>query len=476
MEEIYRSSVPVGLLLAEYGPLSAIVRKDASGERQFIVAGYASPQVVDRERHLITREAMAEDLPRFMAHPRYRNVNIVHSNITVGEVLPLWVDPETGEEWTTHVDDIGLFCVVRLRTDKYRPQICERVEEDILNGKLNSFSISGDAPFESRQYQCADGQCFWVISKIEFYEITVGVVENALIRVRGGDKPIQEIRVGDEVITHRRRLRPITGVAKTAYCGTIKRLTLDDGRILEVTPEHKVRVRNRGWIRADQLREGDELYNGVPNRAGKSGDAWRETVLARYGSYKDIPNRSGGIKTAEGRARQVADVTSASFRKQCAEIMKMKWADPHYRAAALVTLAESMEKRRKRSDQARENISRNLAKLRQDPAFNEKMFRSMRLSPNKVEKALWEKLGPHGFLFTGDGKLVTRSGLVPDFRHRSGKVVVELFGDYWHRGEDPEHRIARLKQDGYTCIVLWERDFKRDPDACVARVLEAINA
>lgn len=171
-DQLMREVFPQGKL-AEYGPLHAIVAKDGTDEREFVVVGYASPQVVDREKHLITREALAKDLPRFLAHPKYRNANIVHSNIQVAEVLPAWQDPATGEEYTTHVDEVGLFCVVRLRTDAARPAICQRVEEDILGGRLNSFSISGDAPFESRQYQCTEGVCFWVIDAIELYEITL---------------------------------------------------------------------------------------------------------------------------------------------------------------------------------------------------------------------------------------------------------------------------------------------------------------
>jgi hypothetical protein len=69
-------------------------------------------------------------------------------------VLPTWTNPETKEEFVTKVDDLGLFCVIKLRTDKYRPEICSKVEKDVREGKLASFSISGDAPFDSRRHVC----------------------------------------------------------------------------------------------------------------------------------------------------------------------------------------------------------------------------------------------------------------------------------------------------------------------------------
>lgn len=179
-----RTTVPQGVLRswpiavltkAEAAHADALVTRLglAAARPDLVIAGYASPQVVDKERHLITREALARDLPRFLANPHYRNVNLLHSNITVGEVLPSWRDPHTGRVYRTHVDRIGLFVVVKIRTDPFRPPIVDKVIDDILTGKIASFSISADAPYEARQHRCAEGVCFYVIDKISYYEITV---------------------------------------------------------------------------------------------------------------------------------------------------------------------------------------------------------------------------------------------------------------------------------------------------------------
>jgi hypothetical protein len=160
-----------------YGTVGVLFKADGPNadytDHEFIVAGYASPQVIDRERHVILKEAMEKDLPRFLANPLYANAQILHSNVQVGQVLPEWKHPETGKVYKTQVDNIGLFCVIRVRTDKYRPKIVDKVIDDILANKLKSFSISGDAPVESRQHVCKDGECFWIIPEIEFYEFTL---------------------------------------------------------------------------------------------------------------------------------------------------------------------------------------------------------------------------------------------------------------------------------------------------------------
>ena len=162
------------------------VIRDEYTDRDIVVAGYASPQVVDREKHLITKEGMIKDLPRFLAEPMFSNAMILHSNVQVGVVLPEWTHPETGKVYKTSVDDIGLFVLIKIRTDRFRPKIIDKVIEDIEKGNLKAFSISGDAPVDSREHKCADGECFWVIPTIEFYEITIceeGVNQGAKLMI-----------------------------------------------------------------------------------------------------------------------------------------------------------------------------------------------------------------------------------------------------------------------------------------------------
>ena len=129
---------------------------------------------------------MAADLPRFLAEPLFANAMILHSNVQVGQVLSEWTNPETGKVYKTQVDEIGLFCVIKIRTDKYRPKIVDKVIEDIEKGNLKAFSISGDAPLASREYTCDGGDCMYIIPSIEFYEFTIceeGVNQDAKLMV-----------------------------------------------------------------------------------------------------------------------------------------------------------------------------------------------------------------------------------------------------------------------------------------------------
>lgn len=49
------------------------------------------------------------------------------------------------------------------------------------------------------------------------------------------------------------------------------------------------------------------------------------------------------------------------------------------------------------------------------------------------------------------------AGKVPDFVNVNGKKqVIELYGDYWHKGENPQGRIDLFNKYGFNCLVIWE--------------------
>ena len=73
--------------------------------------------------------------------------------------------------------------------------------------------------------------------------------------------------------------------------------------------------------------------------------------------------------------------------------------------------------------------------------------------PNKRELQMAERLVPFGFRYVGDGQLII-AGKCPDFWD-DGVRLVELYGDYWHVGQDPQERINLFKAHDYDCLVIW---------------------
>jgi G:T-mismatch repair DNA endonuclease (very short patch repair protein) len=85
------------------------------------------------------------------------------------------------------------------------------------------------------------------------------------------------------------------------------------------------------------------------------------------------------------------------------------------------------------------------------------------------------------FHFVGDGTLWLGNAN-PDFIHNTKKIVVEVFGDYFHSPllnrklrdtSTMEGRQKQLKKEGYKCIFIWESDLKReDAEAFVIYILK----
>lgn len=89
--------------------------------------------------------------------------------------------------------------------------------------------------------------------------------------------------------------------------------------------------------------------------------------------------------------------------------------------------------------------------------------------PNKPERMLAELISKFEFAYVGDGKL-NINGMIPDFWNGDHRLI-ELYGDYWHRGHNPQDRMDAFAQYGYKCLVIWEHEIKKTPRLVEEKVL-----
>ena len=151
-----------------------------------IVAGYASVELVDKQGDLITRSALKDAFKKFMSDPKYRNVQLAHSNIQVGEVISNYTDNQ-GRLWKSEVDDAGMFVVVKLRNDIEKAR---EVASEIRKGNLTGFSIGGQAFKRVNKSDKSHGS-YQEISKLELHEITIcekGINPEATFNILKEDK------------------------------------------------------------------------------------------------------------------------------------------------------------------------------------------------------------------------------------------------------------------------------------------------
>jgi len=100
------------------------------------------------------------------------------------------------------------------------------------------------------------------------------------------------------------------------------------------------------------------------------------------------------------------------------------------------------------------------------PEFVEKWKKGMQkaiIIPTKPEIFLNQIIKKNKLLFdyTGDGKIrIDRFN--PDFLNIDKKLIIEVFGDYWHNLKDvklrDERKLKAYLKNGYKVLIIWEHE------------------
>lgn len=122
------------------------------------------------------------------------------------------------------------------------------------------------------------------------------------------------------------------------------------------------------------------------------------------------------------------------------------------------------------TEERKEEASKRMKELWADPIYHKAASKrlangSQRDRPNKAEiqlLELLESIQPGDWKYIGDGTLVV-AGKNPDFVNTKGEKLIELFGDYWHEGQDPKKRVAIFTPHGYKTLVVWQHELKDQP-------------
>jgi len=128
------------------------------------------------------------------------------------------------------------------------------------------------------------------------------------------------------------------------------------------------------------------------------------------------------------------------------------------------TLAEKEKISATLKKQSKE-LSERGKKLWQDTEKVKVMVKKMRWArqqrPNNLEASVMEMLNKHfpdEWQYSGNGGLVL-GRCCPDFvRNHGHNQVIEIYGDYWHRGENPQDRVDLFDTYGYKTLVIWEKE------------------
>jgi len=81
-----------------------------------------------------------------------------------------------------------------------------------------------------------------------------------------GKKDISDIKINDIVLsynekTHVTEYQSVTNVYSRYYEGDIICIETEDGGYLEITPNHQIYIKNKGWVEAKDISDSDEVIS-----------------------------------------------------------------------------------------------------------------------------------------------------------------------------------------------------------------------
>jgi len=105
-----------------------------------------------------------------------------------------------------------------------------------------------------------------------------------------------------------------------------------------------------------------------------------------------------------------------------------------------------------------------------DPEYRKKVYTRHEMSTPEIKFAslVQERNLPYQFVGNGDFWLGRRN---PDFVHLSELRLIEIWGEYYHKGQNPDDRAAYFQKFGYQTLVIWASELRKEE-----AVLERIQA
>jgi len=139
----------------------------AKADANFVIAGYGSFDLVDRENDKIGLDALKEAYFRMMRIVERRNLMHQHGNVQIGRLLTEYTD-SSGRLWKSGMDDRGLFILAEIFNDIKKSR---ELREEMRKGHYLAFSIGGQAL--KRETRCDESTCWREVVALDLHEVTL---------------------------------------------------------------------------------------------------------------------------------------------------------------------------------------------------------------------------------------------------------------------------------------------------------------
>jgi hypothetical protein len=119
------------------------------------------------------------------------------------------------------------------------------------------------------------------------------------------------------------------------------------------------------------------------------------------------------------------------------------------------------------TEETKRNHSMLMKILWKDDEYIKKLMSARHIFPNKPETfilSILDNTYPGEWKYTGDFSFMI-NGKNPDFVNCNGqKKIIELYGDYWHRNDNPQDRMDLFAKFGYQTLIIWESELKDETE------------
>lgn len=213
-------------------------------------------------------------------------------------------------------------------------------------------------------------------------------------------------------------------------------------------------------------------------------EEWREITILAQTKGKNTPEAKEAMSIASS-ARWV----DPGYRETTCASLKVAQNNPDVRKRQLASVKitnVTPETQARRSNATK--ISHNkpewrkgqsdlMYRLWKEDNYVSNQIKARNIKQNKTEKRLENitlDLFPNEYKFVGHGEFIL-AGKCPDFVNINGqKKIIELYGDWWHRNNNPQDRIDLFAKYGYDTLVVWEHELN-DIEALKIRLIEFHN-
>jgi G:T-mismatch repair DNA endonuclease (very short patch repair protein) len=229
---------------------------------------------------------------------------------------------------------------------------------------------------------------------------------------------------------------------------------------LEYYPDRVCGCGCGGKIRVKPSHKWCGIPKYLPGHQNKTEEGRKKQREAKLGDKNPAKNPKVGIKISIAKIKYKKETRICKYSKCNATFEVPTYSNKKYHCHKCST---DDNRNKPKSEESNEKRRKTHKQLWQDPEFVRKKMKANNVRPNKPEKfltKLFQELYPNEWKYVGDGQFIL-AGKCPDFVNINGqKKIIELYGDYWHKDDNPQDRIDLFAKYGYQTLVIWEHELE----------------